>query len=254
MHLNAIIDRGEETMDIFLDLERTLLRSDFTLSNRTIETLSELAKEHKIYVLTYAGLQQVRSLLPDTAITIVSVLENRTDPILDLMPLPASITEYFIQNPFVFSMHSLIDSTCRIYKYQERLKKLYSTNVLTLSNAEEAYAILFACIKEGLPELQEHLPNVHIEILAEDKRNLFCKASLFPSTKADFVKKFKKSPAIGIGDSLSDFSFIQLCEIQVAMKNSEEDLKPLCQYQTPATNDEDGVIDFLLNYLKHQQS
>ena len=241
-------------MDIFLDLEKTLLKDDNSISEAAKQKLAEIAGKHRVYILTYTSIKQVRKLLPHPAITILSVVENCSDPESNIAPLPASVVDKLLQNPYVFSMHYITDSLCTVYKYQERLKKLYAAPTLRLANAEETYAVLFACFKEGLAEIQQHLPNVHIEILAEDARKLFCKASLFPSTKKAFVQRLKKSPAIGIGDSFEDYEFIQECETQVAMKNADADLKRLCKYQTEKTNNADGAIEYLLNFLKHQQA
>ena len=124
-------------MDIFLDLEKTLLKDDNSISEAAKQKLAEIAGKHRVYILTYTSIKQVRKLLPHPAITILSVVENRSDPESNIAPLPASVVDKLLQNPYVFSMHSITDSLCTVYKYQERLKKLYAAPTLRLANAEE---------------------------------------------------------------------------------------------------------------------
>ena len=73
-------------MDIFLDLEKTLLKDDNSISEAAKQKLAEIAGKHRVYILTYTSIKQVRKLLPHPAITILSAVENRSDPYSNIAP------------------------------------------------------------------------------------------------------------------------------------------------------------------------
>ncbi len=236
-------------MDIFLDLEKTLLNDENHISPFDQLQLSKLALEHRIFILTTALLAEARALIPDPRITIVSTIENQMDPpkILPVFSMPVLRSLTLCKD--VLSMYAIQDHTCHIFKYQERLNLFYPTQQLKLTSYIEVSSLIIACLKSGFEELKETMKAYSIQILAEDQRKVLFQLSTTQASKEDFLIQFKESPAIGIGDSIEDYSFIKHCEIQVAMLNGDNELKKLCPYTTSKTNQEGGAIAFIMNYF-----
>ena len=54
---------------------------------------------------------------------------------------------------------------------------------------------------------------------------------------------------IAFGDGLNDVEMLKKCRIGVAMKNALPEVKEQADYITSRTNNENGVIEFLKEYL-----
>ncbi|MDO8336348.1 MAG: HAD hydrolase family protein [Candidatus Saccharibacteria bacterium] len=57
------------------------------------------------------------------------------------------------------------------------------------------------------------------------------------------------SDYLGIGDSTSDWSFMQLCGATATVSNGSQELKKLVTYISPKSVDENGILD-ILNHFK----
>jgi len=62
--------------------------------------------------------------------------------------------------------------------------------------------------------------------------------------------KISEDNLITFGDSENDIEMLSGAEIGVAMKNASEKVKKCAKYVTNFDNDNDGIADFLLNFLK----
>ncbi len=59
----------------------------------------------------------------------------------------------------------------------------------------------------------------------------------------------KREDAICCGDGYNDISMISYAGVGVAMKNAREEVKEAADYITPRTNDEDGLVDVIENFI-----
>lgn len=245
-------------MEIYLDLENTLLNSKKTLSIDGMNFLRKLSKEHKVVVLTSGILDEAKDLFYIPDISIVSTIENKMfkNHIYQYTPLKCDRIPKLLSLPFVYTLYAIDQDTTYILKYQERMKDFYPNSKIKICSQfpSTIASFVIAVYKDGLNEIQELLKDFHIESIAEDSKKALLLVTNYASTKEGWLLKLKESPAIAIGDSFTDYDFIKHCEIQVAMKNGEEALKEVCPFQTTKTNQENGALDFVLTYLKHQQA
>ena len=58
---------------------------------------------------------------------------------------------------------------------------------------------------------------------------------------------------IAFGDSLNDTEMLEKCGIGVAMKNAVPEAKEKANFITKFTNEEDGVVKFLKNYIEEEK-
>lgn len=247
-------------MEIYLDLEKTLWNDQQALCPNSLKPLYDLAKEHTITILTTAPLAQALHGLRMFPIRIVSTLENEAFYLGEKQQdvLSKRILRELLQNfdKDIYTAYTITDDTTNIFHFQNRLKCFYPTKYLAVTeHFEQPVSMVFVALaKEGYDAFSTFLAErkMCIERMAEDRKRVLLKITNHPSTKESWLLKLKKSPAIGIGDSLQDYEFIKHCEIQVAMQNGTADLKQLCSFETPSDHQHNGAIQFLMHYLKHQ--
>ncbi|MDE7384777.1 MAG: HAD hydrolase family protein, partial [Anaeroplasmataceae bacterium] len=180
------------------------------------------------------------------------VYKNNT---YQFLPLECNLKD-FLTSSFVYTLYGVHEDTTYILKYQERMKNFYPTSNLQMCSSFPSTIASFvvAIFNEGLNWALNLLKDLQIVTLASDSKKTLLLVSKTISTKESWILKLKESPAIAIGDSYTDYDFIKHCEVQVAMKNGETELKGVCEFQTEKSNQENGALDFILNFLKHQQA
>lgn len=245
-------------MEVYLDLEKTLTKRKNQLSKQGYTTLTGLAQNHKCVILTAGPLYDAKQFFSIPNLKIVSTLENKLyqDGTYKYTPLNTKEFNSLAYDDGIYTMYAVMEKECYILKYQEHLKTFYPTPILKIQNElpNDLAAVQMVVFQKDFQRIMEKLTAYSIEILASDQKKALLNITSSPSSKESWLLQLKESPAIGIGDSLSDYHFIKHCEVQVAMKNADDELKALCQYETSKTNEEDGALDFILSYLKHQQA
>lgn len=245
-------------MEFYFDLEKTLVEKESRISKYTYNALEKLAKNNACTILTTSPLLDAQVLISIPNLRIVSTLENKLfqDGKCTYTPLRIENLDALAFDKGVYTLYAICEKECYILKYKERLKSFYPTPhfIITTHFPKKIAAIQMVIYQKDLERISKKLESYHIDILASDRTKVFINLTSTPSTKESWILKLKKSPALGIGDSLSDYSFIKHCEVQVAMKNADDELKDICALHTTETYEEDGAIKFILSYLKHQQA
>lgn len=245
-------------MEIYLDLEKTLLNDANTLSEETLKGLSSLSLTHQITILSNAWLYEIIDLFDIPNIRIVSILENKSyvNNRYEYCPLELEPQGLILSSNDVYTLYALVEDTCYVLYYQERLKNFYPGKKIKICTQlpDESASFIVVLYHEKKENFLKKFSSYTIQTLASDSKKVMLLITKNPSTKETWLLKLKKSPAIGIGDSISDYDFIRHCEVQISMKNGDEELKQLCPYQSSKTNEENGALDFILSYLEHQQA
>lgn len=60
----------------------------------------------------------------------------------------------------------------------------------------------------------------------------------------------KREETIAIGDNFNDLSMIRMAGLGVGVQNAVEDMKPLCDYITKATNNESAVAEVIKKFIR----
>lgn len=246
--------------DIFFDLEKTLLNDQKQLLDQTKNDLKELSKIATITILTSAAISSFLPFFKNINVRIVSETENAIwengiikTKLLDICYLNQILNDY---RESIYTAYTIHQQTTNVYQYKERLKSIYPTKYIAVTDhfKENSSMFFIALKKEFKAEIIEkfQLKNYNALIIGEDRNRVILLITNGLSTKEHWLHKLKKSPAIGIGDSFKDFSFIKNCDIKIAMKNGENALKNLCDYETDQDNNHSGATRFILNLLKHQ--
>lgn len=241
-------------MHIFMDLEQTLLTDNKELLPETKNSLNSC--NVPITILTEATLQEASQMINQPNMEIVSVLENKC-MINNQVYCPAylsneRINQILDQIPII-TAYSILEQT-EIISFQPRLLSFYPNLELKLVHhfTSDPTFLIIAVERQYQEILEKAFAGNTIIILGSDEHKSLLKITATPSTKESWLKVLKKSPAIGIGDSLQDYDFIKHCEYQVAMKNADEELKMHCDAITTFDNNQNGAMAFILDFLTHQ--
>lgn len=112
----------------------------------------------------------------------------------------------------------------------------------------------------GKPEIISELKEYLCEKL-RDKADIFISKPFFLEVMSKGVGKgpsilrlasqlgLKKEQTMCFGDSMNDESMMRSCEHSVAMSNGLEYVKELCKYNTRFDNNNDGIADFLEEFV-----
>ena len=244
-------------MEIYLDLEKTLLNDDNELSENSKMLLNSLALDNQITILSMAPLSEIKILTSWPNCRLVSVLENKALYLgqTETFYLDNNVLNSIIADEAIYTAYTIACETI-IFKYQQRLEDFYPGKYFRLANKIDFLCsfLILAVNKPDFERIKEKLKNNYINILVEDTHRVIINVTATESTKEAFLLRYKKAPAIGAGDSLSDYEFIKHCEYQVAMKNASPELIDLCKSTTEFDNNHDGVLRHINYLLKHQPS
>lgn len=112
----------------------------------------------------------------------------------------------------------------------------------------------------GEPEKVKELKEFLCEKLA-GKADIFISKPFFLEVMSHGVGKgptilwlaeklgIKKEQTMAFGDSMNDESMLRECEYGVAMSNGLDYIKEICPFNTRFDNNNDGIADFLENYV-----
>lgn len=243
----------------FCDYESTLTGENNEMSSTSIDKLKIFLKSNKLCIISYASYFDLKDLNDENTLGIDFYSMSHSCGMIDNQVLSHPLdTSYFDQllskyDSIIYTAYMTNLNNVYIYKYQERLEFLYPKGTRNIIHAlnSEILNITIAVNKPNTDLFYTDLKNNNISytILASDlKRDIIFIAK--PATKKEIVQNLIHSHAgyttIGIGDSYSDYEFIALCDVQIAMQNSDMKLKELCRYTTKLDNTKDGCINSLL--------
>ncbi len=244
-------------MEIYLDLEKTLLNDKNQITSTSKKLLNEIAIANNITILSMSPLKEILKLTAWPKCRLVSVLENKVFYLnqIETSYLDNKIMNKIINDEAIYTAYTFNDDTI-IFKYQERLKEFYPGNYFRLANQIDFSCsfLMLVINKKAFERIKLLLKDFYLNILFEDSHRIIANVTKTKSTKEAFICQYKKAPAIGAGDSLSDYDFIKHCEYQVAMQNASPELIKLCQYKTEYDNNQDGALKMITHLLKHQPS
>ncbi|MDE7100293.1 MAG: HAD hydrolase family protein, partial [Anaeroplasmataceae bacterium] len=205
-------------MEFYLDLDQTLTNDQEKILNETKDFLKQYASS--IYILTEDTCDKANSIIQNKDIKIISVLENKmlyNNQSFCPKFLEKEMINHLLKKIPIITAYT-ISSVTEIISYQARLKLFYPNTFLKLIHQldHNVSFLILAIEKKYYHELEKELASAFIQIMGEDSNKYILKITACPSTKEDWIKRVKKSPALGIGDSLQDYSFLKHCDYSVA--------------------------------------
>ncbi|QEN06941.1 HAD family phosphatase [Oceanispirochaeta crateris] len=264
---------------VALDLDGTLLKSDHTLSQRTIETLRVLEKQCRVVISTgrsYEGMKHFKDQIglenPVICYNGAMIADGRTDKILHQWLLPSDITRAAYEYARERGIHFQAFQDGELYfekkteesEYYEASTALqgHLTSFDHWENLEVTKALMIISPSRSsgdFPELHE-ARSYFKEQFAE---RLYC--ALSKPFYLEFINgKGSKGNALhqvgtdmqvsqdriaAFGDGFNDLEMLEYAGMSVAMSNAPQGVKERCTHETELSNDEDGVADFIEKYF-----
>ena len=255
---------------VFLDMDGTLLRSDHSVSEETVQTIQLLAKKDVSVILVSA--RPLNAVLP----TFRRIGLPETDPIITLNG------SYIVENDQpIFQATVDLETTARVteevrpYKatiayYVQRewfseVKDAWTDHEQKIMDVPVGVRPISSLIKDwgvrkvapnkmmvmsepgNIAGIQKHLRSIYngrlniypskatyLEVM--DSRGSKSNAVKFVSERLGLVP----SEVIAMGDNYNDVEMIQFAGVGVAMGNAPDDIKAVADYVTD-TNNNDGV-------------
>ncbi|MCX4365581.1 MAG: HAD family hydrolase [Bacilli bacterium] len=261
---------------LVFDLDGTLLLQDGMISLKTREYLMNKKKEnYKIVIATgrvknsalrvTRGGDMVDIFINDTG---ALIYDNNLKKELFVKHLSLSFAEYILDLYDKTHIH-FIDICDHNYIY--KLTETPEDNPVII-NARNKYEILNKVgdiIHVGIDlydndmaiemynDLKEKFPELSI-ILMQDSFASRKWIEIMPAgcTKIEAINKvsayynINNDDIICFGDGLNDIEMLEKCGVGVAMNNALDEVKEAANLVTKKNNTEDGIIDFLEDYLK----
>ena len=147
-------------------------------------------------------------------------------------------------------------NTTYIFKYQERLKPIYPPERI---NSKSLTSINVVIYNQKYDEFRDYLDkhNLSYVVVAKDLKKAILRIQKTNFTKDKIVELYKiKYPNniyVGISDSINDLKFIEKCDIKIAMKNADDELKKHVDIITNYNYNESGAIKILDNISKFKK-
>jgi len=270
----------KQTGIVAVDLDGTLLKTDHTLSQRTVDALRSLENRNCHVVIStgrsYEGMMKYKDQIglktPVICYNGAMIADGSTDSVLHQWLLPTDIAraahQYARSQGIYFQVFRdgqlFYERECEESRYYEASTGLKGqiTDFDSWENLEVTKALMImppSRESAQFPELS--VAQEHFRELYGDK--LYC--ALSKPFYLEFINgKGSKGNALhqvgvdlnvprekiaAFGDGFNDLEMLEYAGVSIAMANAPEGVRERCLYTTPRTNDEDGVADFIERYF-----
>lgn len=276
--VELIIIKGDDLLPIRLmatDMDDTLLRDDWTISERTVQAIRQ-AQKRGVYVTIATGrmpasvrpyAQQLGIDVPVITYNGAMVQEALSEKVLYRKVIPIetaqNITNWLLQQDVYFHVYlkdqvfaEKMNDWSRNYERATRVP-IVETNLrkrLTLEKEGVEKILLFGeseILKGWEDKLHLHYGK---EVRTTQSKPYFLEL-IHPEVNkgaalSSLAKRLgvKQEEVLAIGDSLNDLEMIQYAGIGVAMGNARQEVKEAANVVT-ATNQEDGVALAIEKYV-----
>ncbi len=264
---------------IVCDLDETLLSMDRTISDRNIEAIKKAcALGVKFVPATGRGYNSVDDTLAQLGLLdkedeyVISynggaVTENKGNRLLHFEGIPFSLAEELYRRGLQYNVCIHVYTKDMVYAYrywQEEIdylagrmevKEIFDTNLDFLTGQEIVKVLYMNTDYSYLKQIEEDLKDITQGIDVSFSANRYIEfnhkgvnkgAGLLSLAK---LLDVKVEETIAIGDNFNDLSMIQAAGLGVGVQNTVEDMKPLCDYITEATNDESAIAEVIEKFV-----
>jgi Cof subfamily protein (haloacid dehalogenase superfamily) len=271
------LDNSNGFKILALDLDDTLLRSDLSISHRTINAIRQTAQLGVTVVLAsgriYAAMNNFSRLLglherPGYLICNngALILETHSGNIVYEAKLDKEIIltvcDLADAEGFALQMYDNdIMYVSRQNEYSNIDQRTTGLRQVVVENFKDmAGDGYYKLIIPGDPELLKHIEIIIRTYLGQSLTIFTSRPHFLEITPEDTDKgtalakvakllKVRKEQTMAIGDSMNDEAMIRWAGIGVAMANGDERIKSMADLVTEHTNDEDGVAEIIEKYF-----
>ncbi|MCR4714668.1 MAG: HAD family hydrolase [Treponemataceae bacterium] len=255
---------NEKTKILFLDLDDTLLRSDKTISDYTLETLAECKKRGILIGFSTSRGQMKKSpytaqVQPDIIIGNGGASVIYENKLILSESFTAEETQRLLSKAYEVcgdSCEITLDTEEAIYWNRETDKSTnYAFDALYSDFKAFPEPALKICVQtEDAVKADRIASCVQDAVLIKFSDIPWYKISSAKGTKENailFISKFLKVPLAemaAFGDDFSDIGMLKLCGTGVAMGNAIPDVKAAADF-VAETNNDDGVAHFIREHI-----
>ncbi len=249
---------------IFLDLDGTLLRSDKTVSEKTVDALFEMRKRGAFTAFSSARSEEAMSeyialVKPDIVISNGGALARLEDRVICSHMLSGEDVRHIIKRCFSVSCGrceiTVQTKGTHYWNYKEKPDGAYSGSVYNDFSdfAEPAYKVTAEVENESdAIAIAGEINGCSVSGFRGEIWRRFAAAG---ADKLNAVKEvcaalgISCDEAMAFGDDENDIGTLSYCGMGIAMKNALLKVKAAARYVTEYTNDEDGIAEFLRRYF-----
>lgn len=264
---------------IACDLDETLLSNDRTVSDRNIKAIQQAsALGVKFIPATGRGYNSVGDTLKRLGLWekeneyVISynggaVTENKGNKLLHFEGIPFELAEELYRRGLSYNVcvHAYTKDTVYAYRlWQEEIDYLAGrmditeifTENLDFLKGQEIVKVLYENTDYAyLQKIENELKDITQEIDVSYSSNRYIEFNhkgVNKGTGLLFIANLlnvKPEETIAIGDNFNDLSMIRAAGLGVGVQNAVKDMKPLCDYITMATNNEDAVAEVIEKFV-----
>lgn len=240
-----------------VDLDNTLTTSNGLILEETIKDINEFNNKNKLVIISTSYFNEIDNLLKKYGLEIdfysisnnIGLIDNKIYK--GNINLLNELIDKF--DDAIYTLWSNDINNTYVYKYQDRLAFFYPKgNLIKLDSFNVNLPNIFIAISnDNIDNFINYINNneLNYNIIAKDLKRHIIRISPKNYSEFDFYKfiinKYKNYKTVGIGDSSSNLDFINLCNLKVAMKNSE--LEEKLEIKTPLDNNSNGALNYLIN-------
>lgn len=230
------------------------------ISNKTKKMINEFCKDNLLYIISYEKFDILNKEfnIKNTNFNYISLSDNKwyINNKIIYKNINSNILNEIITkfHNYIYTMFTTSNDISYIYNYQERLNLLYPKNNQIINEfIYDASGINITISNEAALQLKNYLSsnNLYYDEYAKDKNREILIISSLPNTKEDITKMLinqnRNLISIGIADDINDYKYLKHCNIKIAMLNSNDQLKSLCDDITDYDNLNDGCMLKLLS-------
>ncbi len=252
-----------------LDIDGTLLKTDGTVCDSTLESLERVKKENVLVTISTGrpiqGVYQYIELLnlkaPIITYNGAMIIDSKTNNVIYEQQLNREDAKHIIELGLTYDANLIIWSDNKLYvnrlnDYISSYQKLSGEEANVIDDYEIVYnqgvtKIIWANEPEALTHFQKDIQgkvNGSVTYCTSKSHLLeFFDARVSKAKALEFIGKhlnIEKDEMIAIGDGNNDIDMIKYVGMGVAMENATEKVKSVANYITTSNNDK-GIYNAL---------
>lgn len=261
-----------ETKIIFIDLDGTLLNKKSEITFYTQNIIKEVIQKGIFFVICSGRANRDTVNIIKEMNTKIVISDNGSivyDYIADKKIFESDIKKNILTDIWKFARKNNVSLTCNgtYNRFKDKDSNKEAIIVKEIDEVKEDITQIVATAKEyaSIEKVKHYIKDNYPEI---EVKNLWCQNSKETkkvvyemditnknNSKGNAIKNLlkylsiDKKYAICFGDQMNDVSMFKACDIKIAMKNANDELKAKADYITDYDNDNDGVAKFISKNL-----
>ena len=251
---------------ILSDLDGTLLNDNNKIDNDDLSLLHKITKNNHLCIITNSNYLNLLKIISDYNLNVDFFSNTSNIARINNEYIKYEIKKEIINNilnkyeDYIYTAYTELDK-CYVFNYVDRIKSFYPSDVKIINKIESDIPYLFIAISNDIKDsFIKNINELKIEYKIEGNDSKRTILILYKKKlkKKDIFKllndKYSDKKIIGISNSYYDIDYINLCDIKIAMNNSDNKLKEIADIITKYDNNSGGAIkelNELINDISH---